>query len=494
MFRACRLYRSRRRYDNFQTARKVPCLLFQTRNGSNGFGGKTPITSLPGRDDRRVNAVARSAALRGVILRSADKFDTKMEPAAYIVVHYHELWLKQGNRRFFLHKLRQAMRNALSGLSILRITQPGDRYVIETGEASQTEEALRRLTKVSGISHFGVGRAFDWRGLAPDGLLPAICAAAWEEIRDEKFSTFAVRVKRSYKPFPLGTMEMEREIGGEMYDRLHASGRSVRVDLEQPELTCRIEVTRGPMLVYGRRIAGPGGLPANTAGRMTCLLSGGFDSAVAAYKMMRRGAHVNFVHFWGGGADAGESSVHVVRQLVDKLVPWQTTAKLYLVPFESLQREIVREAQEKHRILLYRRLMLRIAERISLRERGKGLITGDSLGQVASQTAQNLYAVGAAARLAIYRPLIGDDKLEIQELARKIGTYAISEEQFHDCCPVFLPKSPELHADPAELANEETKYGMTRLVERGLASMTVEKYRWTDGKVERQSARRKATA
>jgi thiamine biosynthesis protein ThiI len=403
---------------------------------------------------------------------------------AHIVVHYHELWLKQGNRIFFLHKLREAMRRALEGIALKRITQPSDRYVIELADAAQTEEALRRLARVSGIANLGVARVIDWRADASKDPLERICGAAWDEIRSEPFSTFAVRAKRSDKRFPLKAMELEREVGGFLFDELHAAGRNVRVDLKHPELTCRIEVTRGPVLLYARRIPGAGGLPPNTAGKFVCLLSGGFDSAVAAYKMMKRGAHLSFVHFWGGGGDAGESSTHVARELVKQLVPWQFTAKLYLVPFEPLQREIVRRAPETYRTLLYRRLMLRIAERVALGERAKGLITGDSLGQVASQTAQNLQAVGSIARLPLYRPLIGDDKLEIQEIARRIGTHDISAEPFHDCCPVFRPNSPALFATPAELDVAEEQLPIAELVERGLQTMRVERFRYSQGRVE----------
>jgi len=224
------------------------------------------------------------------------------------------------------------------------------------------------------------------------------------------------------------------------------------------------------------------------------LLSGGFDSAVAAYKMMKRGAHLSFVHFWGGGAEPGESSIHVARRLVEKLVPWQGTAKLYLVPFEPLQREIVARADEEFRTLLYRRLMLRIAERLALRERSKGLVTGDSLGQVASQTLGNLQSVGSIARLPLYRPLIGDDKLEIQDLATKIGTHEISAERFHDCCVIFQPKSPALFATTEQLDNAEAQYDARALVERGLQSTSLERFRYNQGTVERAVAGRRPAA
>jgi tRNA uracil 4-sulfurtransferase len=413
---------------------------------------------------------------------------------AYIIVHYHELWLKQGNRVFFLHQLRGAIKRALEGLSLARISEPGDRYLIELADSSQTSAALERLSRVSGISHYAVARSVDWRQSHTPDRLREICEMAWEEIREERFDTFAVRVKRSDKRFPLKSLPLEREVGGELFDRLHAAGRDVRVDLKNPELTCRVEVTPGPILIYARRIVGPGGMPANTAGRLTCLLSGGFDSAVAAYKMMKRGAHVNFVHFWGGGGAPGESSVHVVRRLVEKLTPWQGTSKLFLVPFESLQREVVRCAPEKFRILLYRRLMLRIAERVALAVHSRGLVTGDSLGQVASQTLQNLQAVGAVAHIPLYRPLAGDDKLDIQKIARDIGTYAISEEKFHDCCPMFLPKSPALFASVEDLDLAESSYDVHSLAEQGCRAMTRERFRYSQGKVERVEKAHKASA
>ena len=407
-----------------------------------------------------------------------------MMTSAHIVVHYHELWLKRGNRRFFLHQLREAVRRALDGIAIIRISRPADRLIIEIADASLASQAVQRLTRVSGISHLAIARVLRRPDLGPDPL-EALRAAAWQEICHEDFATFAVRARRSDKNFPLNAMAIEREVGGYLLDQLQAAGRNVHVNLTAPALTCRIEVTRGPLLVYARRILGPGGLPPNTAGRLVCLLSGGFDSAVAAYKMMKRGAHLSFVHFWGGGAAAGESSVHVARQLVEQLAPWQFTAKLYLVPFEPLQREIAAQAPEAFRILLYRRLMLRIAERIALRGRAMGVVTGDSLGQVASQTLQNLQACGSVAKLPLYRPLIGDDKLEIQEIARRIGTHDISEQPFHDCCPLFQPKSPALFATSEALDAAEASLDIDALVHRAIRTLSLERYRCALGKAQR---------
>jgi len=399
-----------------------------------------------------------------------------------IVAHYHELWLKGGNRKFFVAKLLLALKRALSEFPVQRVRQPGDRVVIEFGEGTPLDKVSARLERVPGIAYFAVARSL---GRGSDDDLAALCQAAWEEVEPLVFSNFAVRAKRSDKSFPVPVGEIESRVGRYLLDHLRAAGRDVRVHLDDPELTCRIEITPGPMLVYARKIPGVGGLPPNTTGRMVCLLSGGFDSAVAAYKMIRRGAHVNFVHFWGGGAKPGESSAHVARALVERLVPYQATAKLYLVPFESIQREIVARAPEQYRLLLYRRMMLRIAERIAHRNHAQAIIAGDSLGQVASQTLQNMVAVGAASPMPVFRPLAGDDKQEILALARRIGTFEISAEPFHDCCPLFLPRSPALYASAADLDGAETGLNIDQMVKMGVETAAIERYRYAAGRVER---------
>jgi len=399
-----------------------------------------------------------------------------------IVIHYHELWLKGRNRKFFLGKFLLALRRAFADFPGARMRQPGDRVVLEFGVNAPVETVIARLKRVLGIAYFAVARSVQ-RGSSDD--LEVLCQVAWEEIAPLEFSNFAVRAKRSDKSFPHRVDEIERHVGRYLLEKLRAAGRPVRVQLDDPEMTCRIEITPGPMLVYARRIPGTGGLPANTTGRMVCLLSGGFDSAVAAYKMMRRGAHVNFVHFWGGGARPGESSVHVARALVECLVPYQFTAKLYLVAFEQIQREIVRSAPEQYRLLLYRRMMLRIAERIARRNHAQAIIAGDSLGQVASQTLQNMVAVGAASPMPVFRPLAGDDKQEILALARRIGTFEVSEEPFHDCCPLFLPRSPALYASAADLEEAESALDVVELAKQATEASVLEKYSYSSGRVER---------
>lgn len=397
--------------------------------------------------------------------------------APVIVVHYHELWLKGRNRRFFLGKLFTALRRALAGIPVDRIEQPGDRFLVRLGADASLDEAVERVRHVFGIAYFAVARPVERD-------MDVLCRASWDEIAPLQFSNFAVRARRSDKTFPHSTMQIESAVGRFLLEKLRAQGRDVRVQLRDPELTCHIEVTPGPLLVYARKIPGLGGLPPNTAGRIACLLSGGYDSAVAAYHMMKRGAHLSFVHFYGTGARPGESSLHVASGLARVLTRYQFSAKLYRIPFEEIQREIVRYAPEGLRVLLYRRMMLRISELFARRARALALLTGDSLGQVASQTLRNLAAVDAAASMPVFRPLIGTDKMEILEVARRIGTYDISSEPFHDCCPVFLPRSPELSAQPAELDAAEAKLDLDALIAQGVRGATIQKFTYEEGRVE----------
>ena len=402
-----------------------------------------------------------------------------------IVVHYHELWLKGANRHFFLGKLFTALRQSLEGIGVERIEQPGDRFLVRLREGASVDAAMERVGRVLGVANFAVARPVERD-------LDAISRAAWSEVEPLRFATFAVRAKRSDKTFPHPVMEIEAAVGKYLLERLRADGREVRVQLREPELTCRIEITPGPALVYARKIAGAGGLPPNTAGKMACLLSGGYDSAVAAYQMMKRGAHLSFVHFYGTGARPGESSLHVASGLVRQLTAYQFNAKLYRVPFEGIQREIVRYAPENFRVLLYRRMMLRIAQVLARREHALALVTGDSLGQVASQTLRNLVAVDEAAKMPVFRPLIGTDKIDILDVARKIGTYEISSEPFHDCCPVFLPRAPALFASPAEMDEAEAHLDVAALVEQGVRGASMQKFKYAGGRVEVAEAKPRA--
>jgi thiamine biosynthesis protein ThiI len=220
-----------------------------------------------------------------------------------------------------------------------------------------------------------------------------------------------------------------------------------------------------------------------TSGRVVVLLSGGFDSSVAAYKLMRRGAHATFVHFFGPPSGSRGSSRPIVEEIARTLTAFQFTSRLYLVPFDSIQRQIVAATPENFRVLLYRRMMARIARQIARAERALGLVTGDSVSQVASQTLHNLAAVDRGLDFPVYRPLAGDDKSEILRLAREIGTYRISCEPFEDCCPRFLPRSPAIFARPEQLEEAESGLDVEALVTEGLEGAAALDFKFECGEV-----------
>lgn len=278
-------------------------------------------------------------------------------------------------------------------------------------------------------------------------------------------------------------MELERELGRRVLEHLRGRNANVRVKLHEPEVTCQVEIVPGKALLYAQRVEGPGGLPAVTSGRLVALLSGGFDSSVAAYKMMHRGCHITFAHFFGDPSPTRNPSSSVAEDLVRTLTPYQFTSRLYLLPFDGVQRQIVAGAHESYRVLLYRRMMTRIAQEIARAEHALGLVTGDSVSQVASQTLHNLRAIDRGIDLPVYRPLAGDDKADILRLARQIGTYKISCEPFEDCCPRFMPRSPAIFARPQELDEAESRLDIPALVRLGLAGATCIDYKFDRGDV-----------
>jgi uncharacterized protein (TIGR00159 family) len=257
------------------------------------------------------------------------------------------------------------------------------------------------------------------------------------------------------------------------------------VDLRHPERRCTIVLSRQGALVSRAPEPGPGGMPATTAGRLLALISSGFDSPVAAFRLIRRGGRVNLIHFFGVPPQGQASSLAPVEQIARQLTRYQLNTRLYLCPFEPVQRAIVANCPSPYRILLYRRMMLRIAAAQAEKIGAHGLITGDSLAQVASQTVLNLQAVNAAvsAELPIYRPVIGDDKVTIQAEARRIGTFAFSEQASDDCCSTFMPRSPALAASAAELAQAEQELDIPALVASSLAALDRRRFQWDNGAV-----------
>jgi tRNA uracil 4-sulfurtransferase len=346
-----------------------------------------------------------------------------------IVVHYQELALKGKNRPWFLGRLVRNLKRALSDLDVAAVRALMGRIEIQLGPGTSREQAGERVRRTFGIANFSYARRTPLD-------LDVVATAILDDLRDTSCSSFRVSVRRADKRFPMTSPQVEREIGGRI-----KQARGWTVDLDDAELTIHVELLTSEAFYSFGKERGAGGLPTGTAGRVTCLLSGGIDSPVAAHRMMKRGCAVNFVHFHAYPI-LSRASMEKARQLVQLLTAWQQRSRLYLVAFGDIQQQVVLSVPGPLRVIVYRRLMLRIAQKIAEARGAHGLVTGDVVGQVASQTLENLQVIGSVATLPLFRPLIGMDKEEIMQEARAIGTYPISIVPDQDCCTLFTPRNP----------------------------------------------------
>jgi thiamine biosynthesis protein ThiI len=378
-----------------------------------------------------------------------------METVTRVLCTTSEISLKGGNRKWFERTLTENIRKALSDLPVDRIERPAWRVLISFTEPVPFAEAARRLATVFGL---GAMMAVEFAGATIDDL-EALLDPRLNELEAE---SFAIRCLRSDKRFPLTSPEVERRVGTFVQDRT-----GWPVDLRNPDLTIHVLVDEKGVFTWTHRIPGPGGLPVGVGGRASCLISGGIDSPVAAYLMMKRGMRLNFVHFHSVPR-TDPASLEKVEDLVRILVRYQGPARLAMAPLLPIQEEIAARCPADLRVLLYRRFMIRLAEAIGRRLKSDALVTGESLGQVASQTIQNLRAVESVATLPVLRPLIGLDKPEIINLARRMGSYETSILPHFDCCSFLLPDKPATRSTAAELDRAEAELDVKDLVARAL--------------------------
>ncbi len=388
-------------------------------------------------------------------------------PDRAALVHYHEIGLKGRNRATFERQLRDNIAFALEGMPVGTAVRIASRVMVPILKASPAEHdrVIQQIATTPGVSYVG-DAAVAQRSLQD---IQRVALAVVGEV--EGWLTLRVEARRSSTDFSVSSMEMNRAVGAYLLEHTGA-----KVDLSSPDLTCHIEVVQGDAYVYARRVEGPGGLPVGTAGGVVALLSAGIDSPVAAWRMMKRGAVVVGVHF-SGRPQTGDTSDRLVMEIAAALEKWGGLARVYTVPFGDLQREIALATPQHLRVLLYRRLMVRVAEAIADRERAKALVTGESLGQVASQTLDNVVVVDAAATKPVLRPLIGMDKLEIIAQARMLGTYDVSTQPHDDCCTLFMPRRPATRATVSETEAAESDLDLNRMVEVALASATISEFR-----------------
>jgi thiamine biosynthesis protein ThiI len=376
------------------------------------------------------------------------------------IIHYHELALKGRNRSFFEQRLVLNLQLALKGLGITQVDALQGRIRVTLPDATDETIVKDRLCRVFGVSNFLFTRSVPLN-LSHPNLVP-LKEGVSEAVRSLPFETFRVSAKRADKRLPLTSMDIERELGTYLVEQ---TGK--RVKLDRPDLTVLVELLSNEMHYAIRKELGPGGMPVGVSDKVGCLISGGIDSPVAAYRMMKRGCNAIFVHF-SGRPLVSRASEDKVRELVQLLTTYQYYSRLYVVPFGEIQRDIVVCTPAPFRVVLYRRMMLRIAEELARQDGCWGLVTGDSLGQVASQTPHNLSVVQEAAQLPILRPLIGMDKIEITEQAQRIGTFETSIEPDQDCCKLFVPPHPSTKTRLDDIRKIERAFDMSALVKQGL--------------------------
>ncbi len=380
----------------------------------------------------------------------------------YVICHYSEIGLKGRNRSFFEKKLVSNIRKILPEDSFSSVRRPEGRVVVKLSENAERHQVESSLKKVFGLAYFSFAKKVD-------SDLEKIKEETITLLKERNLSpkTFRVTTKRSDKSFPATSPEVSREVGAKIFENTDWD-----VDLEDFDLNVHIEITGSGTYIYFEKIRGYGGLPVSSSGRGLLLLSGGIDSPVAGFKMMKRGLGLDFIHFHAYPLVSNDS-IKKAEKLFGKLKKYTPESNLFLIPFGEIQKEVRVSIPEKYRILFYRRLMLTISQRIAESRNAESLITGESLGQVSSQTLPNMRVTEQVADLPILRPLVGENKREIVSVAKKIETYEISILPDQDCCTLFNPRKPETNADLEDVLKLEESLEIEDLIEESIKNKRV---------------------
>ena len=374
-----------------------------------------------------------------------------------LLVRYGEIFLKGLNRPYFIRALVRKIRYAVRGMGAEVWVHDGRIFV---RGFSDLDECIRRVTMVFGVH--SVSPAVEM----PKEDFDAVCAQAVEMVKDLK-GTFKVNARRSDKRYPLNSPAINEEAGY----RILCANPDLKVDVHNPDHLVNIEI-RDMAYLYVKEIPGLGGMPVGTNGNATLLLSGGIDSPVAGWMIAKRGVQINAVHFHSYPYTSDRAKEKVL-DLARKLSFSCCGIKVHVVPFTEIQMQIHEKCPEEYTTLIMRRYMMRIAERIAKETESEALVTGESIGQVASQTMTALGTTDAAVQMPVFRPLIGFDKSEIIAIARRIGTLEISEQPFEDCCTVFTPRHPATHPKMEKILEGESRLEEEALISRALEGTEV---------------------
>ena len=397
--------------------------------------------------------------------------ESGLEAPSFVLARYGELVLKGRNRHFFEKRLVRNVKEACADLSRLRVEREHGQLVVLPDE--RPAQVARRLTQVFGLSSISPAWEAEREPEAIAALGSRLVGEALLDATPGRTIPFRVRTRRADKRFPLQSMELDALVAERVFDR---HGERLHADLRAPELTLGIAVRRERVYLFAERMLGAGGLPTGSIGKAVALLSGGIDSPVAAWSAMKRGLQVRLVSF-ESSEFLGTGPEEKVRRLAERLARWQPFTRLYFVPFAGVQLAVRDAVPEKYRTVIYRRMMQRIATKIAVEDEAGALVTGDNLGQVASQTLENLASIRAATELPVLQPLITNDKQETIEVARRIGTYDLSVEPVPDCCTVFQPDQPALRATPDRAARAERDLDVDGLVRAAFEGRRAERVR-----------------
>ena len=385
-----------------------------------------------------------------------------------LLCKYGEIVLKGANRAYFEDVLCKELRRRAKRCGEFEISRAQSTVYIEPqNDFCDMDAMLAEASKVFGIVAIA-------RAAACEKTVDAISQTAREYLTDtlRKHKTFKVEAKRSDKRFPLDSIEIAREIGGVCLSQ----NPHLRVDVREPEVVVKVEVRERAAYVYAGHHKGAGGMPVGTNGKGLLLLSGGIDSPVAGYMMAKRGVKLEAVHF-ESFPYTSERALSKVLDLAKIVSDYSGDIYVHIVSLTKIQEELVKNCNEDYFTLLLRRYMVAIANKVAKRYNCQALITGESVGQVASQTMQAITVTDAVAEIPVFRPCIGMDKEEIVQISRKIGTFDTSILPYEDCCTVFTPKHPKTKPELEKVLAEENKLPFDELVEEALAGMRTERVR-----------------
>jgi len=383
--------------------------------------------------------------------------------ASVISAHYAEIALKGKNRGMFQRKLRNNMMQALAGEPVEAVNHVESRFLIRLSDPAAADSCVEKLKRVFGIQWLAKSEAVPRTGDLEADLARLMDTAKTIARADAGASrTFRIEARRSDHAFGLTSTELNIALGDVVQPVLN-----IDVKLKDPDYTLHVLVLVKEILVFSRKERGGGGLPAGASGRLMVLLSGGIDSPVAAWMMMKRGCRPEFVHFYAGRS-LKEASIDKIERLTSGLARWSPIPlAIHMVPVYPYEVRAVGAIDDSHDMVLFRRFMVKTAERFAMRENCHALVTGDSVGQVASQTLPNLRAISPDVRLPILRPLVGFDKVEIVDLSKRIGVYKTAIEPYRDCCSLRSPR-PELNAKASVLLELSEKIDMDAAVEEAI--------------------------